>query len=80
MPNLNKLMRLREKVDRMKREADKASGALAETMKRLRKEFGCDSLKEARAMLRILEKKEQRAKAEAEKALAEFEELDRAED
>jgi hypothetical protein len=59
--------RLKKKADKLKAEAERAAGALEQTMARLKDEFGCDSLEAAE---KLLEKKE----AEKEKAEQKYEE------
>lgn len=49
---------LKRKVENLRREAHQAEGALKEIATRLKKEFGCDSIEEAKALLDKLLKKE----------------------
>lgn len=64
---------LKQKVDRLQRESDKAAGALEQLKSQLRKEFECSSLEEAKSLLAKLEREEVKAKKEFETAMAEFE-------
>ena len=48
MADLQDVIELKKKVDAMRRDADRAAGALDETMKRLKDEFGCDTIKAAK--------------------------------
>ena len=59
--------RLKSQVEKLQRKADKAEGALEQTMALLNTEFNCDSIEEAQ------EKAEEYSK-EADKLKAKFEE------
>ncbi len=73
MANLADLTELKRKVEKYKKESDRAAGALDAAMKQLKKEFGCDTLQEAKRELKRLEKEEADAKQGYERLLAEFE-------
>jgi len=62
MIDLDEYKRLRARVDSLRRESDKAQGALEQLTGRLRDEFGCKTVAEAG---RLLKRKEREA-AEAE--------------
>jgi len=64
---------LKREVKDATREAERAQGALDETIKQLKDEFDCSSLKEAKALLGKLEKKANAAEDDFETALAEYE-------
>lgn len=66
---------LRKKVERLKRDADRAEGAHDELMSRLEEEFGVTELSEAENKLAELELELQQAEREFNKKLAEFERL-----
>ena len=51
---LQRYLDLKEKADRLRREADRAAGAEEQLMKRLKEEFGCDSVKKAESLLENL--------------------------
>lgn len=51
MADLKHLTKLREKVTEMQSEADRAQGALESILTRLKKEFKCNSVAEAEALL-----------------------------
>lgn len=72
MASLNDLTALREKVERLQRNADKAQGALDQTMKALSEEFGCDTVEDAQRKLKRLERDEASAKEDFETALKKF--------
>lgn len=72
--SIERLGKLRKKVDALQRDSDRAQGVLDQTLKQLREEFGCDSIEEGEKLLKKLEKKEASARAAFEEALAEFEE------
>lgn len=65
--------RLKDRLDEMTRERDRAAGALAEQVKRLKDEFGCASLKEAKALLNKWKYEAEVAGKAYRKAAAEFE-------
>ena len=65
--------RLKRNVEEAKSAADKAQGALDQLMKRLKDEFKCSSLKEARTLLEELKEKETEAEAAYTKAVAAYE-------
>lgn len=52
---------LEKKVEDLKRDRDVAKGALQLLMRRLRKEFGCKTLKEAKELLKTLQAQERKA-------------------
>ena len=65
---------LKNTVDRLQRDHDRAEGVLSGLMSRLKQEHDCDTLEEAKAKLKQLERKAQEAEQRADEALAEFEE------
>ncbi len=71
---LKKYMRLKKDVETAQRRADQAQGALDQLMKTLEKDFGCDTLKEAKTKLKSLQKQEEKVRGEFETAVEEFEE------
>ncbi len=74
MSDLEKVARLRKKLDTKRREADRAEGSLATLMTRLQEEFDCDSLKQAKKKLGELEASEKALAKKLKKTLAAFEE------
>jgi RecA-family ATPase len=52
---------LEKKVEDLKRDRDVAKGALQLLLRRLRKEFGCKTLKEAKELLKTLQAQERKA-------------------
>lgn len=74
MSNLQKYTELKEKVDKAKRERDRAAGALEQAEKQLKEQFDCNSLEEAEELLEAKQKDEARAEKKFEKAMTEFEE------
>jgi len=78
---LDKSVRLKEKIDRMKRERDKAKGAFGQLMQQIKTEFGCKNLdaveKEISKTRKGLKKTKEKITTEhdrLEKELAEHEE------
>lgn len=74
MRTVEDLTDLKEKVERLRREADKAAGALGQAMKQLEKDFDCKTLETAQMLLKVLEKKEIKSKESFDKAIRKFEE------
>jgi len=74
MAKLDKYLALKRRVESAQQKADQADGAQKEIMKQLKREFGCDTLAEAKKKLRQLEKQESVSKKAFDDALAEFEE------
>jgi len=74
MAKLDKYLALKRRVESAQQKADQADGAQKEIMKQLKREFGCDTLAEAKKKLRQLEKQESVSKKAFDDALVEFEE------
>jgi len=74
MSDLNKVMELKAKVDQLQRETDRAGGALEQTMARLKKEYHCDTVEEAEALLKRLHGEKQKANKVFTEVLTSFEE------
>jgi len=74
MAKLDKYLALKRRVESAQQKADQADGAQKEIMKQLKREFGCDTLAEAKKKLKQLEKQELVSKKAFDDALAEFEE------
>lgn len=72
--DLKQYERLRRKADDLKREVDKAEGALEQLIGRLESEFDCKTLAQAQKMLKKLSADEAKASKKYESDLAEFEE------
>lgn len=60
--NLKRFQRIKAKLEARKRESDRAIGALELLLRRLQKEFSCDTIEEAEAMQE--ERKVRRLKAQ----------------
>jgi len=73
MIDVKEFQRLQDKVARLQREADKAEGALAEQMKRLKTEHGCESIEQAEKLLAELTEEQEAAEKQFSKASAKFE-------
>jgi len=74
MIDLKRYETLKTNVDRIQREHDRAEGALAQLVGRLKAEHGCDSLEEAEDQLVVLERKAKANEERYNNALCEFEE------
>jgi predicted secreted Zn-dependent protease len=74
MASLADLTNIKRRVETAKTESARAAGALEQTLQRLKKEHGCNSLEEAEKKLEKLTAQTQAAEAEFDKALKLFEE------
>jgi uncharacterized protein YjbJ (UPF0337 family) len=70
---LERLSHLKTHVDALRRDADKAQGALEKYLGQLKTEFGCESIKAAEALLKKLQHKTERARKKFTRALERFE-------
>jgi len=70
---LEKFQELKRRADKLQQQKNKAEGALENQLAQLKKDFGCDSIEEARKMLRSSQRAAVKAQAEFEEALREFE-------
>ena len=73
MANIEQLVALKARVERLQQEKDQAEGALKQSLKRLKTEFGCSSLEEGQKLLHKLHREEQQQKEAFDKALSAFE-------
>jgi predicted component of type VI protein secretion system len=71
--DVERLLRIKERVEDLRAERDRAEGKLEQIMAVLEKEHGCSSLEEAEEKAEKLEKKAAKAKKEFESALSRFE-------
>jgi predicted transcriptional regulator len=71
--DLKEFQQLKSDISRLRREADKAAGALSEQMKRLKEEYGCGTIKEAEALLKKLNVQADECEAKFRKLLKKFE-------
>lgn len=66
--------RIKKKVAKAKTDHDRAQGAYDEQMKKLKEEFGVDTIEDAEKLLVDLEKEEKQFEEEYNEAKKEFEE------
>jgi hypothetical protein len=69
---LEKYTKLKKRLDAIERQRQQHVGALDQLLKRLKQEFGCVSLKEAKIKLRKLTREHQQKEAEFEKLFNKF--------
>ena len=74
MARLDKYLKLKGQVEEATQQANRAEGALGETMKQLKREFGCSTLSEAKKKLKQLKKEEETSKKKFDSAFEQFEE------
>lgn len=70
---LRKFAELKEKAEAAQQAADKAAGALGEVKERMKKDFGCSTIKEAKAKLVVMQQKQEAVMAKFEDAMKQFE-------
>jgi hypothetical protein len=73
MVGIDDVTAVKKKLDRLRRESDRAAGVMDGIMKRLKDEFGCHTLKEAKAKLKEMQAQEAKAKSTFNKAFNAFE-------
>ena len=74
MQKLDKYLSLKKRVESAQQEADQAEGAEREVMNQIADEFGCDTLNEAKRMLKQKRKQEVDSKEKFDTAFDKFEE------
>ena len=74
MSDLQKFTDLKRRVELARQRADKAQGALEQTVNQLKQEFGCSTLPAAEKKLKMLERQVAVDKEEFDDAVNEFEE------
>jgi seryl-tRNA synthetase len=71
--DLQKYQRLKERVDELRRQQDRASGVVSTIKATLKEEFGVSTLKQAKTKLKELLKEQDEAEGEYEEKLEAFE-------
>ena len=71
--NLKHFIRLKERVEHLQHQTDRAAGALEQLQAQLQKEFDCVDSKEGQELLARLERQRQVLEKEYQIALANFE-------
>jgi len=71
--NLSKLALLKEKAESLRRERDEKVGELKALNSQLKKEFGCPDIGSAKTILAKLQRQEQEAERDFDKAMKAFE-------
>jgi hypothetical protein len=74
MSKVTDTLELKQKIERMKQDRDKAQGAFEQIMGQIQTEFGCKSLEEVEKKLHIMQRK---SKQDKEKILKEQERLEK---
>jgi len=72
--DLERYQSLKSNVERLRRESDRAEGALEQLMARLKEEYGCKTLSDAKELAGKLENEAAEATRKFNKELEEFEE------
>ena len=70
--SLEEYNKLKKATEESKAEANRAQGALEQLMKKFKEEYDCNTVDEALMLLDKLNNKEQKAKADFDKAMQEF--------
>lgn len=73
MDNAAKLIKMKQKIEESRNRIAVAKGQRKELLKRLEEEFGCKSLKEAKAKLKELANTAGKLEAKIEKGISELE-------
>lgn len=73
--DLKRYEKLRDDLAKIKREVDRAEGALLQLKKRLKEEFDCDSVEDAEDLLEELTEELEDKEREFEQELDRFEDL-----
>jgi len=71
---LDKSIRLKSKIDRMKQDRDKAKGALSQVMQQVKTEFGCSDLNEVENEINKIRRKLKKTKEKIVEETAQLEE------
>lgn len=71
--NLRRYTQLKEKAERLQRDADKAQGALEQVKEQISKEFGCQTIKAAKALAEELQAELEQTEQKYEQQLTRFE-------
>ena len=72
MGDLERYQQLKRTVDRLRRDADRMEGALAQTTVRLEEEFGCETLEQAETLAAALSREADAAEREFGRAFGVF--------
>ena len=72
MATVDEYTQLKKRVDNARQKADKAEGALEEVLRKLKKDFDCKTLAEAKLKLKQLKKEGSDLEAEFETAVKKF--------
>ena len=70
--DVERYQKLKDNVDRLQREADRAEGALDQLMVKLKEDYGCDTIEEAETKAAKLGKAATKAEVLFETAFAKF--------
>lgn len=71
--NLEKYQKLLKKAEELRSQADRADGKLQQLKEQLKKEFGCNTIKEARTKFKKLDAEYKQATKAADEAMEKFE-------
>jgi C4-type Zn-finger protein len=73
--NLHEYQQLKSSLDRMQKESDRAEGALQQLKKQMKDEFGCSTIKEAKALVSDLDQQEKTTSKQYEQELLKVKEM-----
>ena len=73
MSDLERYLQLKSQVESAKQQADKAEGALESELKQMKKDFGCDTIEDAKRQLRQYKVKRDKIKAKFDREMERFE-------
>ncbi len=69
MPSVSDIADLKERVERLRRDVDRAQGAYDQSMQRLSSEFDCSSIQAAEKKMARLEEEQEELEAKLKKAM-----------
>jgi hypothetical protein len=73
MTDIKRFIELKEKVARLERESERASGALGQLMQQLKEEFDCESVEEAKRLEKKLCREQNTLEEKLEKKIIQLE-------
>lgn len=74
MPSVSDIADFKERVERLRREVDRAQGAYDQSMQRLSNEFDCSSIQAAEKKMAKLEEEQEELEAKLQKAMKKLKE------
>lgn len=70
--NLQQILALKNKVESLRRKADEMKGAQDQLQKQLKKDYGCETVEDARKLLRKMKKEQEKLEKQYEEEMNRF--------